>query len=525
MEYKTESLSDLKIRVGEDINQLLRVNLYEIGLSEKEQKRLRIRKHELREALNQCGLGDLKAKDYVKTVIEDILVGKYHYGEEQWNLLIPFECPMQLTAQDKFQILLYCYEQKRGAEAFSEFMDRNHILDKMADKKQGYCIDDDMVEEIYQKERPFLTAADKKAVIVQEIYASLRGLGVIDALRDMRIDGVSGGVSGKEGDFHSVWVFFRGITMHLKCLSFGNARELERICLNIYRYGNPGQFSKARGYIVNEMKDRSRVVVVRPPFAESCAFFVRKCDTMEKKSLEELITGPRSELPIDLIRYIVQGCQVTAVTGAQGSGKTTLLMGMVGFIHPSFTLRIQEMAFELHLRDIYPDRNILTFRETDTVSGQEGLDVQKKTDGVVNILGEVATAEVAAYLIQMSQVGSLFTLFTHHARTTDSLIKYMRNSLLSCGLFRDEQIAKEQVVECIRFDIHLEKDMEGHRYVERISEICPEKDGYRIEELVRYEEGEYVFCHPLSLETCKEMEKHMTKEDRREFVESRYIPV
>ena len=96
------------------------------------------------------------------------------------------------------------------------------------------------------------------------------------------------------------------------------------------------------------------------------------------------------------------------------------------------------MAFELHLRDIYPDRNILSFRETDTISGQEGLDIQKKTDGTVNILGEVATIEVAAYLIQMSQVGSLFTLFTHHAKTTDSLVKYMRNSLLSSGIFRDE---------------------------------------------------------------------------------------
>ncbi len=194
-------------------------------------------------------------------------------------------------------------------------------------------------------------------------------------------------------------------------------------------------------------------------------------------------------------------------------------MGLIGFIHPSFTLRIQEMAFELHLRDTYPDRNILSFRETENISGQEGLDLQKKTDGVVNILGEVASIEVAAYLIQMSQVGSLFTLFTHHAKTTENLIKYMRNSLLSSGLFRNEKIAREQVIDSIRFDIHLEKDIAGHRYIERVSEIVPKSNeqGYEIVDIVVFEEDKYIFKNMFSENAAKEMQKRMTEMDRREF--------
>ncbi len=267
------------------------------------------------------------------------------------------------------------------------------------------------------------------------------------------------------------------------------------------------------------MKDHSRVVVVRPPFAESFAFFVRKFNTIEKKELEELITDKESKIMIDILKWIIKGCQIAAVTGAQGTGKTTLLMGLIGFIHPSFTLRIQEMAFELHLRDTYPDRNILSFRETESISGQEGLDLQKKTDGVVNILGEVASIEVAAYLIQMSQTGSLFTLFTHHAKTTENLIKYMRNSLLSGGLFRNEKIAREQVIDAIRFDIHLEKDIAGHRYIERVSEIVPKnsEQGYEIVDIAVFEENKYVFKHMFSENTKKEMQKRMTEQDRREF--------
>ena len=61
-------------------------------------------------------------------------------------------------------------------------------------------------------------------------------------------------------------------------------------------------------------------------------------------------------------------------------------MAMIENIYETMNLRITETAFELHLRKIYPTRNILSMRETETIAGQECLDVQKKTDGSVNII-------------------------------------------------------------------------------------------------------------------------------------------
>ena len=68
------------------------------------------------------------------------------------------------------------------------------------------------------------------------------------------------------------------------------------------------------------------------------------------------------------------------------AGKTTMLMAMIENIYETMNLRITETAFELHLRKIYPTRNIVSMRETETISGQDCLDVQKKTDGSVNII-------------------------------------------------------------------------------------------------------------------------------------------
>lgn len=519
---KISPLKELLLRLSEEINDILRANLYEIGLDEDEVGRLKNKKKDLREALQRCGIGDKNAKEYVKGTIKSILASKLLVNTLDYEKIIPFSDVFKLSVREKFDILLFLYEKEYGNLAMEKIIDDTEVLKELNILgNENICIFDEHIENLFDAKSRNLSNSEKLDVITQRLYAHFRGLGVIDELRDMKIEGVSGGVSGGSGEFNSIWILFRGINIHLSFLSFETDEELERVCMNIYRYGSPGQLSMSKGYIVNEMKDNSRVVVVRPPFAESFAFFVRKFDTVEKKGLEFLITDEGSEVVCDVLKYIIKGCQVTGVTGAQGSGKTTLLMSLIDFIPKGYTLRIQEMAFELHLREIYKDRNILTFRETDYISGQEGLDIQKKTDGSVNILGEVATSPVASWLIQMSQTGSLFTIFTHHAKTTDSLIKYMRNSLLSNNVFTNERVALEQVIEAIRFDVHLEKDIYGHRYVERITEIVMDskEPGYKINNIVEYRDGRYVKCGDFSKNTMIDIRKHLNKAEKEEFDE------
>ena len=161
-----------------------------------------------------------------------------------------------------------------------------------------------------------------------------------------------------------------------------------------------------------------------------------------------------------------------------------MLMAMIENIYETMNLRITETAFELHLRKIYPTRNIVSMRETETISGPDCLDVQKKTDGSVNIIGEVATDPVASWMIQSAQVASKFTLFTHHAKTFPDLVTALRNSMLRAGVFKSEQTAAEQVVQVLNFDIHLVKDFRGRRYIERITECIPVE-----------EKNEYTFDH------------------------------
>ncbi|NLX76507.1 MAG: Flp pilus assembly complex ATPase component TadA [Clostridiaceae bacterium] len=573
MEYDEDkySMEAILVFIKESFNEILKTNLYDLNITKEEFDKRMHNKNQLRKALKNCAYGDVNAKNYVKDFIKDILVKSYGIDETNINNIICFDNPKKLTPQDKFEILLYHYKKKHGYRALERLI-LDYGLDSPVASKEGisYSITAEQVDGIFAKQNFINRFEDKLNIAAQRIYQQYKGFGVIDEIRDMRIDGVSGGVSGIPPSFHeefdinvslsiisklpsnydSIWIFFRGKTIHLSFLSFGSEEELIRVCKNIYRYNYPGQLSESNGYKVNEMKDGSRVVVVRPPFAESWAFFVRKFDSIERADIEELITDINSEIPIGLIKWLIKGCRVTAITGAQGSGKTTLLMSVIKFISPAFTLRIQEMAFELHLRRIYPERNILTFRETTTVSGQEGLDLQKKTDGTVNILGEVATAPVSSLMIQMAQVASLFTLFTHHAKTTVDLVKALRNNLLQTGVFSNEKIAEQQVADVVNFDIHMNKDISGHRYIERITEIIPAEntdypeirpvDGecgineffniareffirmtdrkiFETRDIVVYDNGTYKACSPPSNAQIRSIINNLTGEEREEF--------
>ncbi len=576
---KTYTLDKMTQFVKRRLDEITKINLYDIGLSEEELKRRKKKKYELKKALKGCTYGDVNDKKYVKELIYDLLSREYGVNETNISKAIPFDIPSLLTDQDKFDILIYMYKKEFGYEALTQIIKKYNlaVLKYISgESKPSYVITGEEISDIYEKEQLVLNFADKLNVVTQRIYQHYKGYSSIDEVRDMNIDGVSGGVSGlpesflsqvaqTDGDYldqvlenkvpracDSIWIFFQGKSIRLAFLSFGTESELKRVCQNIYKYNNPGQLSDTNGYKINEMKDGSRVVVVRPSFSETWAFFVRKFD-VKRATLEQLIVFPGKEQAIDLLKFLVKGARIIALTGEQGCGKTTMLMGMIENIYETMNIRVQETAFELHLRKIYPTRNILTFRETETISGQEGLDVQKKTDGSVNIIGEVATDPVASWMIQAAQVASKFTLFTHHAKTFPNLVTALRNSMLRTGVFKDEKTAEEQVIQVLNFDIHLVKDFRGRRYIERVTECIPVEDKneytfdhrkektlegkidkfidnathyftkvtdrqlYRYVNILEYIDGEYVLTNKISDENIKEMRNNMDEIDVEAF--------
>ena len=476
---KVNGFEELLAAIKEDFTQLLRVNL-NIGPFLLRERLIRIEKREeLREALRTCGSGNEASKIFIKSYITNLLADKYKITEDNIDIYLKED------SEYKFKVMLEKSTLKYGNMALEKLIDK--YFSDMLMKSDKRDIDEKALNRAFGRvSYEGVTFPEKMEILCQQIYENYKGNGIIDSLLPMVIDGISGGVSSDNGEYY-VWLMYKGNTISRNlCKSYGI-----------------GQLSERRGYVVAELNDGSRASVSRPPFCESWSFFIRKFRMEKILELEDIITDDGSEDIIKLLKYLIIGERLIAITGEQGSGKTTLLAAMVKFIPSWLNIRVAEMSFELHLRARLPGRNIVSFKETEGVGIQEGLDFTKKTDGNVTILGEVATMQAVLFLVQIAQNASAFTLFTHHAKDTTALIHYIRNSLLMQGNFRNEVIALKQAVNSVRINIHVKKNQFGKRYIDKISEIVPsDSDEAFTERLVAYKSGDkYVLKDELSRET------------------------
>ena len=190
--FKIETMMEF---VKQRLDEITKVNLYDIGLSEEELKRRKAKKYELRKALKGCTYGDVNDKKYVKELIFDLLIKEYGVNETNVSRAIPFDIPSLLTPQDKFDILIYMFKKDFGYEALTQMIKKYDLatLKYIAgDAKPSYVITSDEINEIFEKENFTLDFQDKLNVVVQRIYQHYKGYSSIDEIRDMNIDGVSG---------------------------------------------------------------------------------------------------------------------------------------------------------------------------------------------------------------------------------------------------------------------------------------------------------------------------------------------
>lgn len=492
------TLDDLKLIVARSIGNFLNQDFSNQNLSETEYNNKLAAKKRLRRAKEEAAYGDLEYKAMIKQYIKSIITTNevIKVSELNINKFIPFNDPDSLSPSHKFCILLFSYQLLNGTESLTKMFEdfgwkhSSVITDKMVNEAYDKAMD---VEYCMEHNIPTgltdLTYDQQLDYMSQKLFEVYTGFGIADMLTETDIDEIDGGVSGiPEGSFQlntdmlktakcshdAIWILHGGYNVHLECLSFGSAEELQRVCENVYKYNAQHVLSEESGYVVSSMKNGSRVVVVRPPMADKFAFFVRKFDSAPSTKPESLIQGPGNELVRILCEWFVRGQRNIAITGQQGTGKTTMLKSFINWIE-NLNIRTQEIAFEMNLSFSYPDKNILSFQETGSVSAQEGLNVQKKTNGAVNIVGEVATSEQASHIIQTANVASLFAMFTHHAKNTVALVNLIALNLLQERLYADKRDAVEISAQTLNVNVHLE-NTDTYRHIEYIDEIVPVTD-------------------------------------------------
>jgi pilus assembly protein CpaF len=469
--------------VKNELSELVKEDTF-TGSTEAEFNSLLRRKTRISNALRDSISGLDSAKDIVIDLIYNVVTKNLPTAEDILSV-VEFNSEF-LDPHIKFEILMYKYKREHGRKALAVFMDNYSLAEAryvIEDKtRSSYVITTEDIYEIFENEAPQLDYVDMAKILSVLIFQKYKGFGCIDTIREMDINGVNIGASGsilthlraqKHVAHTSIWIYYKGKYIHFRFLNMGSEEETRRIVQLVCRYNNPGPLTEKRGFIVNTMYDKSRVLALCPPLSEYWACFIRKFEVtpldLHKLIYKDYITN--WELAEGMIRFLMRGQITTAFTGRQGSGKTTMMAAAVQEIDPRYTLRIIEMAPELYLREMYPERNILSLQETPTISASMAQDALKKSDAAVSLVGEVATDDVAMRMIQLAQVASLFTMFSHHANTPEDLVYAIRNSVANAGGITNIKTAEQQVIDVLKVDVHPDFTPDGKRFIARISEI------------------------------------------------------
>ena len=121
---------ELVERVSEHVNRILRRNLYELKLDEKQTFRLLRQKEELRRYLKEAGTGNLQVKEYLISFIQEFLLNGMKMDEEMIKHTFFFSEKGSRQAAVRFDILLFLYKEQYGSGAMEKLIEeRTEITD------------------------------------------------------------------------------------------------------------------------------------------------------------------------------------------------------------------------------------------------------------------------------------------------------------------------------------------------------------------------------------------------------------
>ena len=481
------------------INDILNSDYSELKLNREETLKREKQQARLKKSIREACLGDAGDREYLKEYIKEILLKNIGVNKDNICSLINFDIPYRMSAQDKFEYMYVLLMKKYGGGVFYEMAKKFRWDNALEKETEGtpYSISSNDIEKAYENFDSSGNFDDRLDMLAQRCYQKLYGHDCADILiMDESIDGVSAGVGGRSRieynfmeelkDDHSgndasmnydtVYCVLHGKLMRLKFLSFEREENLERVVKNIYRYNIRTSLSRKNPVIHGTLKNGSRIVAARPPVSDGWTFYVRKFKSSDARKIETLLVHENNCMVITLLKLITQGEMNFCISGPMGGGKTTLLKSLVGFMNPGYTIRVAESSFELNLNNVYPERNIHMMQERGGFSIYDIITGTKKMDTDILIVGEVNEPKIAGAYVQVAQSGSRMAVTTLHHETTDKLIEYLRNALVSEFGINDVSIAEKQVVDILNFDIHMVHDSEGEFYIERITEIIPDDD-------------------------------------------------
>ena len=334
------------------------------------------------------------------------------------------------------------------------------------------------------EERGIVLNREDRAVLTQELYDEVKGLGPLETLlKDDTVNDIL--VNGP----HQIFVERDG-KLEMSDVVFKDEKHLMRIIDKIVSAVGR-RVDESNPYVDARLADGSRFNAMVPPVAVDGSLVSIRKFKKDKLGIDDLVNfGAFSEEMAAYLQAAVATRLNVIVSGGTGSGKTTTLNALSSFIDNSERILTIEDTAELQLQQSHVGRmesrppNVEGKGE---VSPRDCLKnaLRMRPDRI--IVGETRGEEVID-MLQAMNTGHDGSMTTIHANNPRDGISRLENMIAMAGLEMPLKAVRSQVASAVNLIVQASRLQDGSRRMTSITEITGmEGDVISMQEVFRFQ--------------------------------------
>lgn len=349
---------------------------------------------------------------------------------------------------------------------------------------------------VAQKLSDVYCSINQRVLIVQQVYSSIRGFGLLDAIiSDDSITEVM--INGHE----NVFIEQNGRLSKLD-KQFESQKRLEDVIQRIVGLAGR-EVNQANPICDTRLPDGSRVNVVLPPISLCGPILtIRKFSktpmTIEKLIQYESITQEIAEK----LELLVKAKYNIFISGGTGSGKTTFLNALSNFIPKDERIITIEDSAELQIKNIDNLVSLETRNANASGAGQVTIrdliksSLRMRPERI--IVGECRGGE-ALDMLQAMNTGHDGSLSTGHANSTEDMLSRLETMVLQGSAGLPLEAIRQQIASAVDIIIHLSRLRDKSRKTLEITEVVGYENGkIKLNPLYVFEEDEHTTLEKVS---------------------------
>ena len=361
------------------------------------------------------------------------------------------------------------HEQQFIAD-IKRYVTENLPLSKMTDEE----LEEQIEEIVAQRIGNQYCSIDQRVSIVQQVYSSIRGFGLLDTIiSDDTITEVM--INGPE----NIFIEQSGHLFKLD-KQFESQRRLEDVIQRIVGLAGR-EVNQANPICDTRLPDGSRVNVVLPPISLCGPILTIRKFSKTPMTIEKLIEyGSITQEIAEKLELLVKAKYNIFISGGTGSGKTTFLNALSNYIPKDERVITIEDSAELQIKKIENLVSLETRNANASGAGQITIrdliksSLRMRPERI--IVGECRGGE-ALDMLQAMNTGHDGSLSTGHANSTEDMLSRLETMVLQGAAGLPLDAIRQQIASAVDIIIHLSRLRDKSRKTMEITEVVGYENG------------------------------------------------